>query len=79
MIRKLDKIAEYQALACVRQVVLLAQAQPIARVWTREGAGCRAATAEGLEAALDLSAVGVTLPLAEIYEDIEFDPIDEEA
>jgi len=45
----------------------------------KEGEAWCEATAEGLEAELDLSAVEVTLPLAEIYEDIEFDPIDEEA
>ena len=41
-------------------------------MWSREGEGWRVERAEGLDAALGLPSLGVTLRLADLYKEITF-------
>lgn len=69
------KTNEYQALASLRQFVLLEPDFASALLWTRDADGAWSSDEiVGLDAALALSSIGVTLPMAEVYEDVEFKP-----
>ena len=72
-----DKLEEYRSIASVRHVVLLSQRRAFGRVWTRDGAGWTTRDADGMDAALDLALIGLSVPLAEVYEAVEFAPLDE--
>ncbi|MFZ4070600.1 MAG: Uma2 family endonuclease [Caulobacterales bacterium] len=69
-----DKLAEYQALACVQHIVLLSQRRPFGRLWAREGERWRTTEIDAAAASIDLPALGVSLPMAEIYEGVAFAP-----
>lgn len=66
-------VADYQAVRSVEQVVFVEQTRPGALVWTRNPDGWRAETYDGLDAALPLTALGVELPMAEVYEGLAFE------
>lgn len=70
LLRKAD---EYRALPSLRHVVLLEPDRPEALVWTRapDQDWTLPETVEGLAGEVALSAVGVSLPMAEVYEDAE--------
>lgn len=69
------KFAHYRRLATLTDFVMLSQYQPFVEHYTRQ-ADHRWALTElsGLEAVLRLPAIGCELPLATIYERVEFAP-----
>lgn len=72
---QLAKLVDYDATPAIRHYVLVSQIEPLVLVYTRGGHGnfsIRPATLRGLSAVLELPAVGMVLPLVEIYEGLEF-------
>jgi Uma2 family endonuclease len=69
-----DKLTEYQALASVQHIVLLSQRRPFGRLWARDGAGWRTTDLDGAEASIELQALNLSLPMAEIYDGVAFAP-----
>lgn len=69
----LRKAEEYRALPSLRHIVVIEPDRAEVLVWTRGGDGTWPAPEgrTGLDAAVDLPAVAVSLPMAEIYEDVE--------
>ena len=64
----------YLTLASLDVYVILDQDAPIATIYRRnEQGGFEKETLEGLADAIDLPTVGVSLPLADVYERVEFD------
>lgn len=68
-----DKLADYQSVPSLRQIVLLSQRRTHARSFLREGEGWRELRHDGLEAEIPLE--GLALPLALIYAGVELSPI----
>lgn len=70
-----SKFHNYQMLPSVQDYVLVAQATPRLECFSRGASGTWVLTpAEGLDAAMTLPSVGLTLALAEVYEQVEFTP-----
>jgi Uma2 family endonuclease len=67
-----DKRRDYQRLERLRHYVLIAQDAPRVEVYSRTGLSWRFEEIEGLDAALSLDALEITLPLAEIYDGLSF-------
>lgn len=70
-IEEFERFNDFQSIPSMQQIVIVSQTKAKARIYTRDGAGWRAETLNGLDAALDLSALGCALPLSEIYEGVE--------
>ena len=69
---RIEKLREYQATPSIRQYIILEQKSVGAVVFVREGsAWTAAALAEG--ETLSLPAVGIEIPLAELYAGIDFE------
>jgi Uma2 family endonuclease len=72
LVRKAD---EYRRSPTLKHVILLEPDQPKALLWSRDVDGDWSVTeVTGLDDALDLSAVGASLPMREIYENVELSP-----
>ncbi len=68
------KPIEYKRLLSARQYIVVDPTTILVKTWTRiEGDHWSEELIDDLTASLDL-AVGITLPMTEIYEDIELDP-----
>ncbi len=69
LLRKAD---EYRAVPTLRHIVMLEPDRAEVMIWTREpdGAWPQPVEVKGLDGAIALPAVGVTLPMAEVYEDV---------
>ena len=67
------KPEEYKSVPTLRHFVVLDPAAPRATVWSRDGETWTSEEQTGLDAALDLPAIGASLPLAEIYEGLNFE------
>jgi Uma2 family endonuclease len=67
------KLEDYQSIPSVAQIAFLAQDRPFARLWTRAGAGWDSAEFDGMQSALNFSAVSSELPFAEIYDGVAFE------
>lgn len=66
---RLRKIEEYKGMPFLRHIVLMEQDKPLALHWSRHaGAGWDEARVEGLDAVISLAAIGVELPLRELYD-----------
>jgi Uma2 family endonuclease len=65
------KLAEYKRVETMRHIVLIDPYAPRVVLWTRDVAWSDHEI-EGLDAEVDLGAIGITVPLAEIYEEISF-------
>lgn len=70
---EIEKLAEYQAVESVQHIVYLSQARPFGRVWSRVGAGWSTTDADGLEAAILLPSLDLSVPLTDLYEDVIFE------
>ena len=72
MIRKSD---EYRRLGTLRHLALIEPDRAKVLLWSR-GSDEDWAPLEivGLDTLIDLSAIGVSLPMAEVYEDVELEP-----
>jgi len=67
------KRQRYQEIASLRHCVLVEQERPAVTVWSRAADGSwSSAEYAGLDVAVPLDAIGVTLPMAEIYSFIRF-------
>jgi Uma2 family endonuclease len=75
LVRKLD---EYRDLAGLRHVVLIEQgvASVVAYARASDEAPWTLSEYDGVESDIELDALGVRLPMAEVYADVEFDPED---
>jgi Uma2 family endonuclease len=70
-----DKLEEYKSVATMRHIVLIDPDEPTARHYERDDAmDWTVVHVDGLDAAIDLRAVGATLKLADVYEGLEFKP-----
>lgn len=68
---RVEKWRVYQKLASLRHYVLIERDKAVIEVFDRAGeAWFKERMIEGLDAVLDLSALGVSIPLAEIYRDV---------
>lgn len=76
MFQKLD---EYRGVASIDHVLLIDPNDPQAALWTRGPDGWAQTELRGLEASAELTAVGLVLPMVEIYEDVVFPARPEDA
>ena len=67
-----DKWESYQTILSLQSYLLVATDRERAEVYTRQESGWHFQTYEGLEASLPLPALGMTLPLADLYALVEF-------
>jgi Uma2 family endonuclease len=72
LLRKAD---EYRRLPTLRHFVLIEPDQAKAMLWSRDAEGdWSPEEIAGLDRELALTAIGVSLPMAEVYEDVELSP-----
>lgn len=73
---RVDKAAEYLAIESVQAYAVFSQDEPQASVWSRGQAGWpeKPEEVKGPEASVTLAALGITLPLAAIYQGIGSEP-----
>lgn len=78
MTDRVEKLREYAAVASIRRYLIVEQVAPAVTVYSRGGAGeaFMAAGAAG-GAVLGLPEIGIELPLACVYDGIEFDVVQE--
>ena len=69
---QLRLLDDYQAIQTVQQVVFLEQSRPRLLSWTRDVPFWPRDTVAGLEASLQLPSMGLSVPLSEIYEGLNF-------
>ncbi|MES1198774.1 MAG: Uma2 family endonuclease [Pseudomonadota bacterium] len=68
-----DKLDDYQSIPSMRHILHLVQERPEAELWTRDGEAWRRVALSGLEAEIDLTAIGVKLQLAVAYDGVPFE------
>jgi Uma2 family endonuclease len=76
-LEQLERLEDYQSAPSITTIVLLAQTRALGRVFMREGAGWRSLSIAGMDAAVAIDDLGMSLPFAEIYEGVEFPPSDQ--
>jgi Uma2 family endonuclease len=70
-----EKFQLYFSLVSLREYVLISQDQPRVEIFRRhDGGSWLFSFAEGLDAAVELRSVGITLPLRELYDGVAFPP-----
>lgn len=69
------KFARYQSIPSLQDYVLVSQDIPRVERFSRYGEEWTLANSEGLGATLRLPSIGIEISLADIYEDVEFDPM----
>lgn len=68
-----DKLAEYKQVESLDTILIVEPNAPDVTVWSRgEGRAWVRCSVEGLDAHVDMPTLGIILPLAEIYEGVEF-------
>lgn len=67
-----EKFQHYRAIESLQEYVLVAQDRPLVERFVRHGEFWQLLAVSGLDAALELTSVGCTIPLREIYENVEF-------
>jgi Uma2 family endonuclease len=67
-----EKFQHYRAIESLQEYVLVAQNQPLVERYVRNGQFWTLSTISGLDASVELTSVGCTIPLREIYENVEF-------
>ncbi len=67
------KLGDYQSIPSMRHILHLAQERAEGELWTRDDGGWRRASLAGLEAIVDLTAIGVSFALAIAYDGVAFD------
>lgn len=68
----------YQKIVSLRHYVLISQNSADVEIYTRHNADWLLHTESGLEASLTLPGIDVTIPLADLYENVRFDETAEE-
>ena len=68
-----EKLAEYKLVATLEYIMVVEPNAPVVAIWSRDQKRSWVRhIIEGLDTAADMPAIGITLPLAEIYDGIEF-------
>jgi Uma2 family endonuclease len=67
-----EKFQHYRTIETLQEYVLVAQDQPLVERFVRHAEFWQLGTVSGLDASLELTSVGCTIPLREIYENVEF-------
>ena len=75
---RVRKLQAYQAIESLQEYVLVSQEVPVVECFRRKGEAWEHHLIVGLEAVLRLESVGCEIPLAEIYERVQFPEEDEE-
>jgi Uma2 family endonuclease len=71
----IGKLEEYKLVASLERIVVIEPNAPEVIVWARsEDRSWRKAVRQGLDQEIDMPEIGVTLPLKEIYDGVEFPP-----
>lgn len=70
------KAQHYRRIPSLRELVLIAQSEPLVQCYHRAARGWLLVEAASLEQSLELPSLGIAIPLAEIYRNVEFDPPD---
>jgi Uma2 family endonuclease len=65
---------DFKLVGAVQQIVFVDSREPFARAWTRAGDLWPTSRVQGLDAALSLSSLGLSIPLHEVYEGWRFPP-----
>jgi Uma2 family endonuclease len=73
-----EKREAYLSINSVDAYILLEQKGAAATVWRRTSSGFKAERWEGTEATIPLAEIEAALPLAEVYDGVEFPSVDEE-
>lgn len=68
-----DKLDDYQSIPSMRHILHLSQEKFEGELWSRDEGGWRRVKLAGLEAVVDLAAIGVRFPLSFAYEGVTFD------
>ena len=69
------KLEEYKSSASLDYILLVDPDMPEVILWSRNGArGWEHTVVEGLESTIDLPALRITLPLADLYARVRFEP-----
>lgn len=72
---RFQKLAEYQAHPSIRVILLTDTEQPRVTVWRKSSAGWLPHEDAGLDAVIELPEIDASLPLAELYDGVTFDPV----
>ena len=75
---RVRKLQAYQAIESLQEYALVSQEMPVVECFRRRGETWEHHLIVGLEAVLRLESVGCEIPLAEIYERVQFPEEDEE-
>lgn len=69
------KFDHYRKIPSLKEVLFVSQEQPIVESFSRDEDGSWKLTdARGLDASIELTSIGVSVPLSEIYDKVEFPP-----
>ena len=69
------KFAHYRRIASLRDYILVSQDAPLMEVFSRrEGDAWLYTPYEGLDASAEVTSIGCTVPLAEVYAGVSFEP-----
>lgn len=68
-----EKLDDYQSIASMRHIVHLSQDKVVGEIWSRDEGGWRRTSLHGLDAVVELAAIGVRFPLSIAYEGVTFD------
>ncbi len=74
-----EKLDDYQSIPSMRHILHLSQKRIGGELWTRRDDGWRRTSLAGAEAVVELSALGLSFPLAIAYEDVSFSDDSEQA
>ncbi|MBW3572709.1 MAG: Uma2 family endonuclease [Gemmatimonadetes bacterium] len=66
-----DKFTHYRPMETLQEYVLVAQDRPLAERFVRHGDSWMFSAFSGLDASLELTSVACTIPLREIYENVD--------
>lgn len=69
---RFHKLEEYKLLPAIEVILLIDTEQPRVTVWRRVSESWTHHEVAGLEAEIDLPEIGTSLPLAELYFDVDF-------
>ncbi|MCQ8782305.1 Uma2 family endonuclease [Mangrovibrevibacter kandeliae] len=71
---RLRKVVEYKRVETMQHIVIIEPRQPLMTIWSRGPAGdWSPQSIMGLDGALDLPAIGIAIPLREIYDRLSFE------
>lgn len=67
-----EKFQHYRSIETLQEYVLILQDRPLVERFVRHGEFWHLGTVTSLDASLELTSVGCTIPLRDIYENVEF-------